>query len=106
MSGYLEEVPFTDGAEIKKGDLLFKIEASIFKATLDRDEANVKQAKPNGFVIRFHDSAGGAEMVGARAPAKNKLLLTGTRARMSYFRGAENREMIDSSCFRLVAASS
>ncbi len=45
VSGYLESVHFTDGAEVKKGDLLFVIDPRPYQAELDRAEADLKQAQ-------------------------------------------------------------
>jgi multidrug efflux system membrane fusion protein len=45
VSGYLQSVQFKDGAEIKKGDLLFVIDPRPYQAELDRTAANVKQAE-------------------------------------------------------------
>jgi RND family efflux transporter MFP subunit len=41
VSGYLTKVHFKDGAEVKKGDLLFEIDPRPYKAELDRAEAAV-----------------------------------------------------------------
>jgi multidrug efflux system membrane fusion protein len=45
VSGYLDEVFFKDGADVTKGEPLFKIDDRIYKATLDREDGSVKQAK-------------------------------------------------------------
>jgi len=45
VSGYLQSVHFKDGAEVKKGDLLFVIDPRQYQAELDRAEANFKQAQ-------------------------------------------------------------
>jgi RND family efflux transporter MFP subunit len=45
VSGYLEEVLFTDGADIDEGALLFRIDPRPFTAALDQAEANVVQAE-------------------------------------------------------------
>src|SRR5262245_54146158 len=41
VTGYLEKVNFEDGAEVKKGAVLFEIDPRVYKANLDRVEANV-----------------------------------------------------------------
>ena len=43
VSGYLQTVNFKDGAEIKKGDLLFVIDPRPYQAELDHAEANLNQ---------------------------------------------------------------
>src|SRR4051794_13785673 len=42
VSGYLNEVQFKAGAEVKKDDLLFVIDERPYKATLDRVEGQIK----------------------------------------------------------------
>ncbi len=44
VSGYLESVHFTEGQEIKEGDLMFRIDPRVFDAALSRAEAGQKQA--------------------------------------------------------------
>ena len=43
--GYLDKINFTEGAEVKKGDLLFKIDPRTYDAALAQAEANLKQAE-------------------------------------------------------------
>jgi RND family efflux transporter MFP subunit len=45
ISGFLNEVKFTDGAIVKKGDLLFVIDPRPFQRVLDRDRAALLGAK-------------------------------------------------------------
>ncbi len=45
VSGYLESVHFKDGAEVKKGDLLFVIDPRQYQADLDRATADLAQAQ-------------------------------------------------------------
>ncbi len=45
VSGVLNEVKFTDGAIVKKGDLLFVIDPRPFQRVLDRDRATLQGAK-------------------------------------------------------------
>lgn len=45
VSGYLEEVQFTDGADVEEGAPLFRIDARPFAAALARAEATVAQLK-------------------------------------------------------------
>jgi RND family efflux transporter MFP subunit len=42
VTGYLEKINFYDGAEVKKGDVLYQIDDRPFKATLDQASAQVK----------------------------------------------------------------
>lgn len=45
ISGFLNEVKFTDGAIVKKGDLLFVIDPRPFERILDKDRATLQGAK-------------------------------------------------------------
>lgn len=45
VSGYLQSINFKDGAEVKKGDLLFVIDPRPYQAELDRALAEVNQAE-------------------------------------------------------------
>ena len=46
-TGYLIRAPFTEGAEVKKGDLLFEIDPRPYQAQLAQAEAQVKVAEAN-----------------------------------------------------------
>ncbi len=53
VSGYLEKVTFTEGALVKKGDLLYVIDSRPYAAELQRAEASLAQANANvGFADR------------------------------------------------------
>jgi RND family efflux transporter MFP subunit len=43
--GYLMRINFTDGQEVRKGDVLFKIDPRIYQAELDRAQAAVTSAQ-------------------------------------------------------------
>lgn len=45
VSGFLEEIHFTDGALVKKGDKLFTIEQAGYQAALNATKAQLAQAK-------------------------------------------------------------
>jgi membrane fusion protein (multidrug efflux system) len=45
VTAFLEEVLFTEGEEVKKGDLLYKLEQGPFRADVQAKEANVAQFK-------------------------------------------------------------
>lgn len=45
VTGYLEKVNFTDGATVKKGDLLFVIDRRPYKAALDQAQAALVSAR-------------------------------------------------------------
>jgi multidrug efflux system membrane fusion protein len=45
VTGYLTKVAFKDGAEVKKGDLLFEIDPRPYQAQVDQAEAEVRLAE-------------------------------------------------------------
>jgi len=45
VAAFLDEVLFTEGAEVKKGDLLYRLEQGPFKADVQAKEATVNQFK-------------------------------------------------------------
>jgi len=45
VSGFIKERNFTEGQHVKTGDLLFRIEPDIYKATVDQQNANLAKAK-------------------------------------------------------------
>lgn len=47
VNGYLEEVMIRDGAEVKAGDVLFRIEDSSYAATLEARRADLAKAEAN-----------------------------------------------------------
>jgi membrane fusion protein (multidrug efflux system) len=45
ITGFIEERTFTEGQDVKKDDLLFRIEQATYKAAVDQQEANLAAAK-------------------------------------------------------------
>jgi membrane fusion protein, multidrug efflux system len=43
VDGQIEAVPFTEGQQVKKGDVLVRIDPPLYQAALDQAEANRKQ---------------------------------------------------------------
>jgi multidrug efflux pump subunit AcrA (membrane-fusion protein) len=41
VSGFIQQRNFTEGQQVKTGDLLFRIEPDIYKATVDQQNANL-----------------------------------------------------------------
>lgn len=47
VSGYLDQIQFTDGQMVKKGEPLFTIDRRPFQATVDQSKAAIAQAQAN-----------------------------------------------------------
>ena len=45
QNGYLEEIPVKEGQAVKKGDVMFKIVPTLYKAKLDAELAEVQLAQ-------------------------------------------------------------
>ena len=45
VSGFIEQRNFTEGQQVKTGDLLFRIEQATYKAAVDQQRANLARAK-------------------------------------------------------------
>src|SRR5438874_1612652 len=52
VTGYLVRAPFREGAEVKKGDLLFEIDPRPYKAQLDQAESQVRVAEAQAGLAR------------------------------------------------------
>jgi multidrug efflux system membrane fusion protein len=62
LSGYLQEIHFTDGQMVKKGDPLFTIDRRPFKIALEQMRANLAQARAN-LAFTQADLARGQELL-------------------------------------------
>ena len=45
VSGYIKRVTFTEGREVRKGEVLFEIDPRPYQADLDRAQAQLEQAR-------------------------------------------------------------
>ncbi len=45
IQGFIASQEYKDGSQVKKGDLLFRIEADLFEAQLNQSKANLEEAK-------------------------------------------------------------
>jgi membrane fusion protein, multidrug efflux system len=66
VNGYLDSIHFKDGAEVKKGDLLFVIDPRPYQADLDRAEADLLQAQTR-FDLASNDLARAQRLLKAKA---------------------------------------
>jgi RND family efflux transporter MFP subunit len=66
VTGYLQSINFKDGAEVKKGDVLFIIDPRPYQAALDRAAAQVRQAQTK-FELASNDFVRGERLLKARA---------------------------------------
>lgn len=52
VSGYIDKVNYVEGQEVKKGDVLFTIDARSYRAELDRATAELNRARTQAHVSR------------------------------------------------------
>ncbi|MDS0115256.1 efflux RND transporter periplasmic adaptor subunit, partial [Enterobacter hormaechei subsp. steigerwaltii] len=52
VSGYIEKVNYTDGQEVKKGEVLFTIDDRTYRAALEQAQANLARAKTQASLAR------------------------------------------------------
>jgi membrane fusion protein (multidrug efflux system) len=53
VSGFIEQRNFVEGQQVKKGDLLFRIEQDTYKAAVDQQRANLEKAKATAVNTRL-----------------------------------------------------
>ncbi len=66
VNGYLDKVNFTDGALVKKGDLLFVIDPRPYQADLDRAKASLETAKTQ-MALADNDNKRALELMQSKA---------------------------------------
>ncbi len=47
VAGIIEKVQFTEGSEVKQGDILYRIDPALYKAAFDSAKANLARAEAN-----------------------------------------------------------
>lgn len=55
VAGVVLQRTFAEGSDVKKGDVLFRIDPAPFKADLDSAEANLRKAQANAFQARLQE---------------------------------------------------
>jgi RND family efflux transporter MFP subunit len=71
VNGYLQSINFKDGAEVKKGDLLFVIDPRPYQAELDRAKAELVQAETK-LELAVNDAARAEKLLKAKAIAEEE----------------------------------
>src|SRR5690606_7973751 len=71
VSGYIDRVVFTEGAEVKKGDLLFVIDQRPYRAALERAQAQLAQACSEAKLAASRD-ARSTELLEANAVSREE----------------------------------
>ena len=71
VSGYIDRVVFTEGAEVKKGDLLFVIDQRPYRAALERAQAQLAQARSEAKLAASRD-ARSTELLEANAVSREE----------------------------------
>jgi RND family efflux transporter MFP subunit len=66
VSGYLIRVAFTEGAEVRKGDVLFEIDPEPYQATLDQRKADLARARAR-LSLTERDAERGERLAAAQA---------------------------------------
>ena len=93
VSGQIDQVAFTEGALVKKGDMLFQIDPRPFQAEVRRLEAQVQQARANATRSIWPDTRGRISTVSGASsrPVNSSHSLTGcssTLATLTFAAGA------------------
>ena len=52
VSGYIDKVDYTDGQEVKKGEVLFTLDDRTYRAALEQAQANLARAKTQANLAR------------------------------------------------------
>lgn len=72
VSGYLVRVGFTEGKEVRKGDVLFEIDPEPYQATLDQRQADLTRARAR-LELTERDAKRGEALVEAQAISREEM---------------------------------
>lgn len=92
VAGYLEQRPFTEGADVKTGDVLFVIDQRPFQAALEQSQANHAQDQAN---LKF-----AKEQV-----ARYKPLLKNNNVSKQKYENLQSQELADAAAVKASAAA-
>jgi RND family efflux transporter MFP subunit len=90
VSGYLQQVAFTEGKEVRKGELLFQIDARPYQAELDRALAEAEKSR-TAAELALADLARGDKLLSTRAISQEEYdqRVAASRSAAAAVRGAE-----------------
>jgi multidrug efflux system membrane fusion protein len=71
VSGYVDSVAYKEGQEVRKGDLLFRIDPRPYRAALDRAQADLERARSEAHLAQTQD-ARAQSLVEAKAISKEE----------------------------------
>ena len=72
VSGYLDRVAFTEGKEVRKGDVLFEIDPQPYQATLDQRQADLTRARAR-LSLTERDAERGERLVATQAISQEEM---------------------------------
>ncbi len=72
VSGYLDRVTFTEGNEVKKGDVLFEIDPQPYQAALDQRQADLTRARARQSLTE-RDAERGERLVATQAISQEEM---------------------------------
>jgi multidrug efflux system membrane fusion protein len=72
VSGYLVRVPFVEGKEVRKGDVLFEIDPEPYQATLDERRADLARTRARLALVE-RDAERGERLVKAQAISQEEM---------------------------------
>jgi RND family efflux transporter MFP subunit len=72
VSGYLDRVAFTEGKEVRKGDVLFEIDPQPYQATLDQRQADLTRARAR-LALTERDAERGERLVATQAISQEEM---------------------------------
>ena len=96
VSGYLVRVPFAEGKEVRKGDVLFEIDPEPYQATLDERQSRPRPRTRARLALVERDAERGERLVKAQAISQEEMdtrltLVSEARAAVAAGRGGGAR---------------